>query len=233
MKPDRRLKPALCLLLLVFSTRLWAHGTIEGTVLVTASPRQETHSAEDDLMGEDDSYGNGARAPEAKTPPLPEEIVVYLQKVPGHFKPPAEPAKLDQKFVQFTHRVLPILVGTTVEFTNHDPVYHNVFSNSTVNKFDLGRKKRDEKASYTFTRPEVPVRIYCEIHSKMDSNILVLQNPYFAVVQPGGSFKLQGVPDGTYTLVAWHDYWKPVRQKVTVRKGRTVSVKLVLSKVRI
>jgi len=210
---------------------------LEGTVQVTAPKRKEVAPKEerDDLFG-DDSYGQtyghqGYAVPKAPHP-LPEEIVLFLKKVPGKYAPPKDHVQLDQKYLQFTHRVLPILKGTTVDFTNHDPVYHNVFSNSKTNHFDLGRKRHGAKASVVMDHSEVPVRVYCEIHSAMKSNILVLDNPFFTVVQPGQKFKIPNIPPGTYTLVAWHDYWKPVEKKITVKSGTTTSVDIVLSRVR-
>ncbi len=225
---------------------VWAHSTgiIEGTVSVTAPARKEIETHDAMALDEDNSSSNGyddyggssnnnSQPVMPKAPPLPEEIVVYLQKVPGHWDPPQAHSKLDQKFTQFTHRALPILVGTTVDFTNHDPIYHNVFSNSQENpKFDLGRRKNGETKSVTFNQVEVPVKLYCEIHAKMASNILVLQNPFFTVVQPGGTFRIKGVPPGTYTLEAWHDYWQPVDFKVKVKAGKTKKVNLTLSQVR-
>lgn len=213
-----------------------AGGTIEGVVSVTAPPRPEPQAKSQnsyDSYDSYDSYGSSAydSAPARQSPQLPEEIVVYLVEVKGTWPPPKEHARLDQKFTQFTHRVLPVLVGTTVDFTNHDPIYHNVFSDSIVNQFDLGRRGNGETASMTFKKPEVPVKIFCEIHAKMQSNILVLQNPYFRVVKPGETFKLEKVPAGTYTLAAWHDYWQPVSKEITVRAGEKTKADLTLSNV--
>jgi hypothetical protein len=208
-------------------------GTIEGKVMVTAPARKEIQSHDDGMDQPSDGYAQSKPNAMPATTPLPEEIVVYLKKVPGHFPPPKKHAQLDQKFDQFTHRVLPILAGTTVDFTNHDPIYHNIFSNSFENeKFDLGRRKSGETASITFDKPEVPVKLYCEIHPKMQSNILVLQNPFFAVVQPNGTFKLENVPAGTYSLRAWHDYWSPVSKTVKVKKKGTTQADLTLSSVK-
>ena len=157
---------------------------------------------------------------------------VYLEKVPGHYPPPARHAQLDQKFLQFTRRVIPVLKGTVVDFTNHDPVYHNIFSNSRIYKFDLGRKGRGGKASVRMTNAEVPVKVFCEFHSAMKSNILVLENPYFTTVKPGEKFRIEGIPPGTYNLVAWHDYWEPVTRKVTVPPVGKTSVDITLEQVR-
>jgi len=196
-------------------------GTIEGTITVTgpARPLPAKPAAS--------RYNYGSNQPAHV---LPEEIVVYLEKVKGKFTPPKTHAALDQKYLQFTHRVLPVLAGTVVDFTNNDPVYHNVFSNSQANtKFDLGRKKAGEKISHKFTKPE-DVKLYCEIHAAMKSHILVLQNPYFAVVEPGGKYSIANVPPGTYKLMVWHDYWAPVEKEVVVKKGKTAVADAVLDK---
>ncbi len=208
-----------------------ATGSIEGTVSVTAPARREVKPVND--YDETNGYGSTAYdTPARKTAkPLPEEIVVYLEEVRGNWEPPLDHVKLDQKFTQFTHRILPVLAGTVVDFTNHDPIYHNVFSNSEINPFDLGRRKKGERASVKMRKEEVPVRVYCEIHSKMKSNILVLQNPFFTVVKPGDSFRLERVPAGTYTLTAWHDYWLPVKEEVVVKGGAATKVNFTLEKV--
>ncbi len=204
-------------------------GTLAGTLTVTAPPRKTAPSApaNDD---DDGLYQNSAPPPKPSVS-LPEEVVLYLKKVPGRYSPPAQPVALDQKFLQFTHRVLPLLKGTTVAFTNHDPVYHSVFTNSQVNHFHLGRKSTGEKSFVTLTHPEIPIRVYCEIHSSMRAYILVLDNPFFTTVGPGKKFEIDGIPPGTYTLAAWHDYWQPVERKVTIRRGKATQADITLDKV--
>jgi plastocyanin len=217
---------AACLLL--FSNPLWAassgtRGNLEGTVIVTAPPRPAPPQA----------YGSNYGKANYGAPPshaLPEEIVVFLKKVPGTFTAPKEPVVLEQKYIQFGHRVLPILAGTTVEFANQDAVYHNIFSNSQANpRFDLGKKLKGETARVKFNHPE-DVKLYCEIHASMKAHLLVLQNPYFTVAAPGGHYELSHLPPGHYQLVAWHDYWAPVTQTVTVKKGKTTQADVTLDK---
>jgi plastocyanin len=204
-------------------------GSLEGTLMVTAPPRPKaiTQSANSGGFFYDDDESQSSPAQH----PLPEEVVIYLEDVPGSYPPPKQHVQLDQKFLQFTHRVLPVLKGTTVDFTNHDPVYHNVFSNSRVNAFDLGRKGRGQRASAKMMVLEVPVNVYCEIHSSMKADILVLANPFFTTVTPGAKFKIEGIPPGTYKMVAWHDYWKPVEQEVTIEKGTTTQAAVTLTTV--
>ena len=117
-----------------------------------------------------------------------------------------------------------------MEFVNQDGVYHNVFSNSQVNpRFDLGKKLKGETARIKFKHPE-DVKLYCEIHASMKAHLLVLQNSYFTVVAPGGHYELSHVPPGHYQLVAWHDYWAPVTQTVTVKKGKATQADMTLDK---
>jgi plastocyanin len=224
----------LLALLLGSTAPVWAGkvtGSLTGKLTVTAPARkvpQPPHSS-----GGTDEYGNSieSSAPAPETHSLPEEVVIYLKKVPGKFKAPTKHALLDQKYLQFTTRVLPVLKGTTVDFTNHDPVYHNVFTNSQLNKFDLGRKHNGETVSVKMKNVEVPVKVYCEMHSSMKAYVLVLDNPFFTKVGPGEDFTLKGIPPGTYTMVAWHDYWEPVEQQVTIKKGKTTQADVTLDKV--
>jgi plastocyanin len=202
-------------------------GTLTGHLTVTAQARPVPHPAP---QGHDE-YGYGAPSQPTETHTLPEQVVIYLKGVKGHFEPPAKHLQLDQQYLQFTRRVLPVLKGTTVDFTNHDPVYHNVFTNSQLNKFDLGRKRKGEKSSVKMTHSEVPIKVYCEIHSKMKSYVLVLDNPFFTTVGPDQTFEVKGIPPGTYTMVAWHDYWAPVEQKVKIKKGKTTVADVTLDKV--
>lgn len=201
-------------------------GILTGTLTVTAPPRKAPPAP----ASNNSAYGDEPSGPAPETHTLPEEVVIYLKKVPGHYQAPTKHVQLDQHFLQFTTRVVPILKGTTVDFTNNDPVYHNVFTNSQENKFDLGRRKKGDKASVKFTHAEVPVKVFCEVHNSMKAYILVLENPYFTKCGPGQHFKIKDIPPGTYTLVAWHDLWEPVEQKVTIKKSRTTHVDIEMDK---
>ncbi len=136
----------------------------------------------------------------ATNPPL---AVVYLEGTfPAH--PPPATVQLPQKDLAFVPSLLPIEVGTRVEFPNLDDTYHNIFSYSAAKRFDLGRYRRDE-------RP-VPAQVFdvaglvtlrCDIHEHMRGIILVLATPYFVVTDADGNFRLNGLPAGHYTLKAW------------------------------
>src|SRR5256885_13468033 len=97
----------------------------------------------------------------------------------------------------FTPPVLPIMQGTTVEFPNDDPIFHNVFSLSKTKPFDLGLYKRGTNKSVTFDQPGL-VKVYCNIHEKMIGYIAVLENPYFTLTDKEGKFKIADVPPGKH-----------------------------------
>lgn len=133
--------------------------------------------------------------------------VVYIDEVPGQkFATPAK-MNMDQKAKVFLPRVLPLLAGTAVEFLNSDPFVHNVFS-PDGEKYDLGNWDKGEKRSYTFKHPGVYTQL-CKLHPDMIAYIVVLKNPYFALVDDQGKFKIAGAPVGNWTLKVWNERLKP------------------------
>ena len=136
----------------------------------------------------------------------PQMSVVYLEVAPrGAFEQTdTTRAVMDQRNETFVPHVLAITTGTTVEFPNSDRIYHNVFSLSKTRPFDLGRYAVGRSKSIRFDRPGV-VRVFCDIHSHMSAFILVFSHPFFAVTDPAGRYRIDNVPPGTYTLVAWNE----------------------------
>ena len=132
---------------------------------------------------------------------------------------------LRQRDERFSPHVLPVLAGTTVEFPNDDDVFHNVFSLSSARTFDLGRYARGSSRSVNFPTAGV-VQVFCHIHSDMSGIILVLDSPLFVVPDSTGRFVLDGVPPGSYQLVAWHERIKPVYTPVRIDAGRATPVRI-------
>lgn len=104
----------------------------------------------------------------------------------------------------FEPSVLAVPVGTTVEFPNLDPFFHNVFSYSKTKKFDLGRYPKGESQSVTFDKPGI-VQIFCEIHYSMRAYVHVVTTPYAAVSNEQGEFYIPNVTRGEYTLHVWQE----------------------------
>ena len=151
--------------------------------------------------------------------PYPPLAVVYLE---GSFpaQPPAAPAQMVQKELNFFPNILPILVGTRVEFPNLDDTYHNVFSYSPAKRFDLGRYRSDEKPvpSELFDVAGM-VTLRCDIHEHMRAIILVLDTPYFVVSDPDGNYSLKGLPAGKHVLKAWVDSRTTLEMPVELKDG--------------
>jgi hypothetical protein len=162
-------------------------------------------------------------------PPLPEirNVVVYLKDVQFRGPLPASREVIRQEDESFTPRVVAITRGSTVEFPNGDPFFHNVFSLSSAATFDLGRYPSGKSGSWRFTKAGL-VKVYCHIHSHMSASILVLDHPYFAIPDLEGNFVLRNVPAGTYTLAGWHERVGERTHAVRVDPGQTVNVDLTL-----
>jgi plastocyanin len=159
-------------------------------------------------------------------PRLSDKAVVYLESDELNQRsypvPDKNPA-LDQENLQFHPQVLPILVGTTVDFPNRDNLFHNVFSYSQAKEFDLGRYPRNDSRSVTFDKPGL-VRVYCDIHSHMNATIIVLSHPYFATLNDDGTYAIPRVPEGKYRVVFWYDRDVLERRTVEVRAGESTVV---------
>ena len=155
--------------------------------------------------------------------------VVYLETAPqGAFEESARPhAVLDQRNQTFLPYVLAIPVGTTVDFPNRDSTYHNVFSLSKTQRFDLGRYARGASRSVRFDRPGV-VRVFCEIHSHMSAFILVFAHRYFATTDAEGRYRIGGIPPGEYRLVVWYDGREREVRPVRVGPGAAVDADFVV-----
>jgi plastocyanin len=150
------------------------------------------------------------------------EAYVYLDG-------PRSPARgqtveIKQKDKQFSPRVAVVPLGTRVVFPNQDTVIHNVFSTAPGNSFDLGSIKGGEASSPVTLLKPGPVEVFCNIHAKMRSDILVVPNVHWTRVAPDGSFSLSGIPLGTRKLVLWSPAAKAISQQVEVTaKGGTVT----------
>ena len=157
--------------------------------------------------------------------------VIYLKKVDGTFSPSPVPAEMDQKNLKFEPHILPITVGTTVNFVNSDDVLPNVFSpDACANEFNLGTYPKGEKRSHTFTKEGCFSVLLCNVHPEMEAWILVLQNPYFAVTDEAGAYRIEEIPPGTYTVVAWHERLKNQQQTVEIKAEDKVTLNFTLTR---
>jgi plastocyanin len=132
--------------------------------------------------------------------------------------------EVKQRDKQFAPRVLVVPLGTKLVFPNEDTVIHNVFSTAPGNSFDLGSVKGGETSPPVVLLKPGPVEIFCNIHSKMRADVLVVPNNHWTRVAADGSFSLSGVPVGLRKVVLWSPTLKPISQQVDVTpRGGTVT----------
>ena len=145
------------------------------------------------------------------------DAVVYVDSIAGKtFPAPEKHAECDQKNLLFVPHVLPVLVGTTVDFKNSDAVLHNVFSpDKCADKFNLGSWPQGQVRSYTFKKP-CAATLLCNVHPEMEGFVVAVSTPYFAVTDASGAYVIHDVPDGTYTVKVWHPKLKETSRQVTV-----------------
>ena len=192
-------------------------GTIEGVVTLEAPPPPRRTA---------NRYAGGSTATH-EIQPLP--AVVYLRGSIAGAPPGARPGAVAmvQKDTAFVPAVVALQVGGTVEFPNLDPFFHNVFSYSRAQRFDLGRYLQPESKSVTLNEPGL-VNVFCEVHDFMRAVIVVTENAFHAVVREDGTFRIEGVPAGEHTVAIWHADHETLERTVTVTSGGNVRVEVEL-----
>ena len=156
------------------------------------------------------------------------DVIVYVVGFTEAGSPNTVAATVAQKGKKFVPDLIAVTAGEKVVFPNQDPFLHNVFSQSPPRKFDLGSFKKGEAKDRAFPDLGV-VDVYCNIHPEMAATILVLPNKKHTRAAADGSFALDGVPNGTWTVFAYtRRATKPVSAKVTVAAGADAKVDLAL-----
>ncbi len=210
---NRRAPLFLCILLAGNAASALAEATVEGRVELPRTRYAPVMTKRYEIVTKAGVLSTN--------PPL---AVVYLEGAPA--KGGSLPVKqVTQKEMVFLPAILPVQVGTTVEFPNEDATYHNIFSYSPAKRFDLGRYRPDERPipSQVFDKPGL-VTLRCDIHEHMRGLILVLETPYFATTDDEGRFRLTGLPAGKYKLKAWIDSRDTREQTVELKNGTTTQV---------
>jgi len=146
--------------------------------------------------------------------------VVYVDAIAGKtFPAPEKHFLMDQKGLLFQPHILVVPVGGTVDFLNSDNVAHNVFwpaiSGNKKLGHNLGTWPKGEKKAFKFEQPGV-VSLLCNVHPEMSGYVVVTPTPYYAETDAAGDYKIPNVPDGKYTVTAWHEGSKPQSKPVTV-----------------
>jgi plastocyanin len=174
----------------------------------------------------------------------PANVLVYIAKAPSvDVDVSAAKSVMDQRDLTFIPHVLPILVGSAVQFPNNDKVAHNVFSLSRTKTFNFGSYGPGESKTVLFDKPGV-VELRCDVHAEMSAYILVMRNPYWALTDDKGHFKipdreyleqhgvkgLKDLPPGSYVVKTWNEKLKTQEATVEVPRDGEVSLQLDLTR---
>ena len=193
----------------------FAPGTIRGRVVLRPPPARRTPGR----------YPGAGSAPGRRVQDIP--AVAFVRGPADGPALPGDRRVMAQSDTAFSPSAIAVTVGTEVEFPNQDGFFHNVFSYSEPQRFDLGRYPEGETKAVRFDRPGV-VRVYCEVHETMRAAIVVTESPHHAVVGEDGVFVLEGVPAGRHTVEVWHADLGSAEATLVVPSGGTVSVELTL-----
>ncbi|MGH7530185.1 MAG: carboxypeptidase regulatory-like domain-containing protein, partial [Gemmatimonadales bacterium] len=147
-------------------------------------------------------------------------VFVYVKSglpASAKYQAPSTPVVLDQDGCRYHPHVLGIMVGQPLEIRNSDPVLHNIKAQAQANRpFNISQPNAGMETTRTFSRPEVMVALECNVHGWMNAYAGVRPDPFFAVSGTDGSFTIQGLPAGTYTIEAWHEKFGTQTATVTV-----------------
>ncbi len=156
--------------------------------------------------------------------------VVSITDIKTGKKIDAKKVTLDQKECEYHPHVLAFPVGTPVEVNNPDGILHNIHSYSKVNKeFNIAQPKFKKTVEVKIEKPEA-ISVKCDVHGWMSGWLVATENPYVAVTDNSGSFKLTDVPAGTYNVEVWHETLGKTSQKVTVKGKEDAKVNFEMGK---
>lgn len=203
----------------------WIRQSIwQGLVSLVLVCQLTSAAADTTLFGTVRVEGNDATT----TPAV--DVVLFLDGIESAKRVPV-PSVISQAGHQFSPRVLPLVRGTTVQFPNDDSIYHNVFSLSKAKSFDLGIYPVGTSKQVTLDRAGL-VRVHCNLHPDMVSNVLVLNNGYFAKSDANGRYEIANVPEGKFLLRLWGETVGEVRREVVLAKGVDVEEDFVVKQTR-
>lgn len=157
-------------------------------------------------------------------------VLVYVSKgLEGKkFEPPAKPVLIDQVNCIYTPHVAAVMVGQPVEIKNSDETLHNVMTRPRNNKaFNDGMPGTGKRLTKTFDKPELGIDLRCFMHPWMLGYVHVLENPFYAITKPDGTFEIKDLPAGEYEISVYHEYsrFTPDHQTLTIKVGETGSQK--------
>jgi plastocyanin len=195
---------------------LWGNGAVAGPAEATQQNPVTVHVKVQD--------GSAAKGEKSSTILSPAEVVVWLKAIDPSAAlpadPPAKSAQVVQKNKSFHPHLTVVRVGSVVDFPNHDPFFHNVFSLFDGKRFDLGLYEAGATNSVRFDHVGVSY-LFCNIHPEMSAVVVAVDTPYYGVSDKAGNVTIENMPDGRYELHVWYE-----RSVPDALKGLTRSVRV-------
>ena len=187
-------------------------------VLLTAAPPSGTGS----VSGKVTLVKGGAAAPDSAN------VAVWIEGARISGAPSGVvKAEMKSEHKSFQPRLIAVARDAAVEFPNVDPIFHNVFSVSPGNRFDLGLYRSGTSKPNVFREPGL-VRVYCNIHPQMVGFVMVVDSTFVAVTGKDGAFRFEGVPPGDWTVRIWHEEGGDGQMPVKVRADASTPLSLTL-----
>jgi plastocyanin len=199
---------------LLIVTGCSTRGVIHGKVIVPPPSDPDVVRAPEGAPGTSAARGSASSS-----------VVFVVTEETDKSKRQSDRAGVEQSSEGFTPHVLPVVLGSEVDFRNGDRIYHNAFSVSPAKKFDVGRYAPGETRSVIFDRPGI-VSIFCELHPSSACFVVVLPDHLFTQPDASGKFTLPKLPQGTYTVKAWHPIYGETSRQVDLPKSGDVDVEL-------
>lgn len=178
---------ALLVLMLGLTPLAWAQATVRGQVILIDHGKKHSRR----------NNANVVLWLTPKTQTISHSELLHDFRATG-------PLRLVQKDKAFHPHVLVVPAGAVVEFPNHDPFFHNVFSLFKGKRFDLGLYEAGASRRVHFDQPGISY-IFCNIHAQMSAVVIALDTPYYAISRRSGDFTIAAVPPGTYQLQVWYE----------------------------
>jgi plastocyanin len=201
-------------------------GTINGTVdfTGTAAANPAIDMSEEPTCAEKHAGGVTAETVIANNGKLKNVFVHIKEGLTGSFPAPSETVVIDQEGCVYKPHVTGVMVGQGLVFKNSDGLAHNVKAQPSANRaFNISQPTSMSSSPQRFNSEEVMIPVQCDIHGWMQSYVGVVSHPYFAVSGDDGSFSIQNLPPGTYTVEAWHEKYGVQTQQVTVEPNGTAT----------
>ena len=160
-------------------------------------------------------------------------VLVYIKEgVQPSAEVPAQPAEIDQNGCMFIPHAIAVRVGQKVNIKNGDPVLHNIRNESkNIKIFNIAQPIQGMTTTRVFDKPEVGMKLRCDVHFWMAGYVHVMDHPYYALTGEDGSFKIENLPAGTYTLEAWHEKLGVQAQTITVTADEQKTMDFTFEKV--